>query len=364
MRLHHVGRFLITAAVVAGLGGTAASAGAAEGGSVPRTTVPAAAAPALDAPGTTAAGTWEVSDIGTPPPPVWSLRYVQATVSGDVVATDGDTTILCWNGAAWTTIPRPDIPDASGTPIRSFGGVSCSDFFAFDSQSVPLRWHWNGQAWTSAPTGTKYAVNDFQVFAANDMVAIDHISKTAQRYNGTAWQSLPMPASLSNLHAIGGTSSTDLWLFGTAKTTYDFAAYHWNGTTWTTSATPASFADGGARNVVTVASNDMYVFDFNNNGGYLHWNGTAWQHLAIDTSSAYINGAAYLDGTVWISNGSSTYRLDNGTWTRVNLPAQVYGRNGATVLELAVDPRSGTLFGGGSAGGEQNPQGILLQLQS
>lgn len=361
MRLHHVGHFLITATVVAGLSGTAVAAPG--DGSGPQPSVPAATSE-LDTPGTAAAGTWEVSDIGTPPPPVQSLEYVQATVSGDVVATDGDTTILCWNGADWTTIPRPDIPETLSTPIRSFGGVSCSDFYVFDSQTMPLRWHWNGQDWSATSTGTKYEVTDFRAFARNDMVAIDDISRTAQRFDGTAWRAMPLPASLSSLHAIGGTSSTDLWLFGTAKTTYDFAAFHWNGTTWTASATPASFADGGARNVVTVSSQDIYVFDYTNKGGYLRWNGSSWQHLAIDAPDAYINGAALLAGKVWIGNESSTYRLDNGTWTRVNLPAVAYGRSGVTVHELAVDPRTGTMFGGGSSGGEQNPQGVLLQLQS
>lgn len=362
LRLNRLGRIAITAAVAAALSGTAVYANALSGG--PKATGPAPA----QGPGnlrTPLAGTWTVADLGTPPPAVYSLRDIERTVSGDVIATDSDKTILCWNGTAWAAVPRPDIPKTLGAPIGAFGGVSCSDFFVFDTQDVPLRWHWDGRAWTSAPTGTKYPVRDFRAFAADDMVAVNNATpRTALRFDGSVWRSFPLPTSLSTLHEIGGTSGKDLWVFGKGPKPYDFVAFHWNGTAWTQTPIPAAFAkSGGARNVVAVSSKEVYVFDFLTTGGYLRWNGTSWQQGTITAPKDYINGAAYSAGTLWAGVGGGVLRLDNGIWTRSELPATVYDRGHVNVLGMAVDPRTGKVFAGGSAGGEQSPQGIVLQLQ-
>ncbi|WP_436776338.1 hypothetical protein [Yinghuangia sp. YIM S09857] len=316
---------------------------------------------AVDAP---LSASWMLADIGTPPPTTYTLGSIERTVSGDVIATDEHQTIMCWNGTAWTTIPRPDIPATQGAPIGAYGGVSCSDFFLFDTQDAPLRWHWNGQAWTSAPTGTKYEVRDFKAFAADDMVAIDAISGQGLRFDGTAWRSFPLPANLTYLHAIGGTSSRDLWLFGDLTTSWDFGAFRWNGTAWTRTPTPASYVKNGAREVVTVSSDEIYVVDYRTTGGYLRWNGTSWQHAAITTGDPYyVNGAAVVGGTLWVGVSYYTLRLDNGVWSRVDLPAGAYDRTYVTTLDMAVDPRTGTLFAGGSVGGERYPQGLVLRFQ-
>lgn len=361
LRVHRLGRIAITAALAAALSGTAVYANA-SGGS-PKATAPSPA----QGPGNVQAplsAAWTVADIGTPPPAALSFRDMKQTVSGDVIATDSDKSIICWNGTAWTPIPRPAIPTTLSSPIAAFGGVSCSDFFLFDTQTVPLRWHWDGRAWSSAPTGTKYPVRKFLAFAANDMVAIDTASKSMLRFDGTAWRSMALPPSLSKLQDIGGTSSKDLWVFGTVPKTYDFAAFRWNGAGWTQTPIPAAFAaDGGARNVVTVSSKEIYVFDFLTKGGYLRWNGTSWQHAAINASADYVNGAAYAAGAVWVSASQYTLRLDNGTWTRTDVPATVYQRAYVDVLGMAADPRTAKVFAGGTAGGEQNPQGFVLQMQ-
>lgn len=358
MRLKNLGRIAITTLVAAALGSTAVHADAVVDHPAPSASRTAAIAPAF-------AGTWTVADIGTPPPAAYSLREIRPTLSGDVIASDSENVFVCWNGTSWAPVPGPGIPQTTGARIGAFGGTSCSDFFVFDTQTVPLRWHWNGQAWSSTPTGTAYAVREFKVFAANDMVAVDTAAKQAQRFDGTAWRALPLPADVYNIHTLGGTSSRDLWLFGKTTPAYDFAAFRWNGTAWTRTVVPAAFAaSGGARNVVTVSANEVYVVDFHTKRGYIRWNGTSWQAAAIPTATdAYVNGAAYTAGTFSVSASGYTMHLANGTWTRADLPATIYGRGLPSLLGLATDPRTGTLFGGGSAGGEGDPQGFVLRMQ-
>jgi len=301
-------------------------------------------------------GNWQVAEVGPAPTERQSnqFEYVEPTLSGDVIfADEGQAGIRCWNGSALVQIPRPNVP--ASEIYSAIGGVSCTNFYLFDMQDIPQRWHWNGTAWSNAAAGSQYPIGIVRAFAANDIWAFDTIQGKGFRFNGTTWQAVTMPTIQPEVMV--GTATNNFWLLGYQSTSSRTkVAYRWNGSTWTSGTLPATYT-GYFHETVAVSANNLYVFGTTTAPGYLRFNGTTWVHEQMPGITKYVHGAAYGAGTVWVGTYYQFYRLTNGQWNEVAFPA-VDNPYGLSIKDLATDPRSDTVFAGGYVGfaeGEQFP---------
>ncbi|MGW7276268.1 hypothetical protein ACWGH5_37925 [Streptomyces sp. NPDC054864] len=333
------------------------------------TTFATEAAEGLDVDDTPQANSWEEVDFGRLPGDTWKFDPVAATVSGDVLATSPGRDIHCWNGAGWTVVPKPGIPQVQDTDyISTLGGVSCENFFIYDQDQTPGRWHWNGSAWNHTLTGDKLPSKNFQAFAEDDMWDFSsHYNTTtrqwvalANRFDGTTWRDVALPSALAKVQAAGGSTGSNMWIMGPSKEWGTELAYRWNGSNWSQYNLPE---DWSSSSIVTVSATEAFAFDHKTADGYLRWDGTRWSRASfgrsLPTGEDYIQGATYSESTLWLSVASHMYRLDNGVWSEDPMPT-VSGYKPDT-YNVVSDPRTGKLVAGGHVGGETAPRPALLE---
>jgi len=257
-----------------------------------------------------------------------------------------DTLAAHWDGTAWTIVPTPAA--ASGGRLASLYDVA--DLSPASAWAVgqgkdarPLAEHWDGTAWSvvpvpvpAVPSGTSFAnavlskisaVSATDIWAVGTTTAIQGTSVVrftlAMHYNGTAWSIVKTvntaePTGLSGVTAI---SATNAWAVGTgfnnvhdtSATVADKAVIeHWNGTAWSTVASPGTALVG----VSAASATDIWAIGIGiDSSGSVpvnvtqteHWNGTAWSTVpspngpAGDTIlrgvSALPSGEAWAAGT-------------------------------------------------------------------
>ncbi|MCT2589262.1 hypothetical protein LHJ74_04825 [Streptomyces sp. N2-109] len=291
------------------------------------------------------AANWQLEDLA--PSGARGYEVVEPTLSGDVVALYEGEVIRCWDGTRWNDLPVPAVPEDAGRLYGGVGGVSCSDLYLFDRQDEPRRWHWDGESWDSAPSGTTYAVDTVRAFAEDDIWAFDSIVNEAAHFDGTDWQKVSLPDVVAD--AVVGTTGDDFWVLGNAKSDYGTqVAYRWNGTAFTKGTLPAAY-EGYVHEAVTVSAGEAYVFGTHTEDGYLYWNGTAWQHRTMAGVDDYVHGTAYAAGTLWVGGYDRFLRLDDGAWSVEEFP-EIDNPDGQKITDLAADPRSDSVFAGGFQG--------------
>ena len=174
-----------------------------------------------------------------------------------------------------------------------------------------------------------------------------------ERWNGTTWRQVPTPHVArfdENLLAVSASSASEAWAVGSTNqagfaTTNPLTA-HWNGTAWTTVATPAT--QGSSKSilsgVVDLGPTNAWAVGRSRTGLALieHWNANAWSVVAnpnppvptgATLASAVLTGIAAISTTdIWavgsyttrVGTVSSTFTLTehyNGTtWTVVASP--------------------------------------------
>jgi hypothetical protein len=143
-----------------------------------------------------------------------------------------------------------------------------------------------------------------------------------------------------NLQGVSAVSATDAWAVGyqcsnaqcsEPDLSYSSLIEHWNGTKWSTVASPNPTVNDQLTGVSAVSATDAWAVGNGSSGPLiLHWNGTTWSKAsAPDASSAYfLNGVNAISATdAWAVGGqagSSTRTLIlhwNGTkWSQVASP--------------------------------------------
>ena len=277
-------------------------------------------------------------------------------------------------------ILRSVSPDPTKVDDSIFTGVSmasASDGWAAGSFSnpkavnQPLAEHWNGQAWritavpplpSGAASGVFSGVDEVgpaNVWAAGDQtLAAGGIRTLIEQFTGTSWAAVPSPNPFTGpgaddeLHAVGGTSASDLWAVGFAfdgGSIADGLFEHFNGTSW--QAAPLLAAPGipDFEAVSAVSSNDVWAVgsDLTAIDSTLaaHWNGNTWQVVttpclngtkivlaenACQQSNNQLTGVtAVATNNVWASGyelENSNFRVpyvlhwDGTTWSLIKIP--------------------------------------------
>jgi hypothetical protein len=198
---------------------------------------------------------WAVGNYGDGPPASKSL-------------------ILHWNGTAWSVVPSPD--PGVRSQLDAVTATSAASAWAVGSSgnqqaASPFIVHWNGTDWTQvdAPhlkgtTGGELlgvaATSATDVWAAGDVSNSKGLQTLTLRWNGTAWRREPSPnpagsGSNNSLTSVTATSAANTWAAGYI---YNGASYqslilHWNGTTWTRSASPNPGAGGDPSSIAASA---------------------------------------------------------------------------------------------------------------
>jgi hypothetical protein len=166
-----------------------------------------------------------------------------------------DTMTLRWNGTKWKTVSSPD-PSSTVNDLDAVNATSSTSALAVGAEeSVTTAYDtlglvWNGTTWSgvasSSPGSTdNYLVGVSATSPTSAWAVGQYCSGTCATYqslienwNGTSWSSVasPNPGSAFNtLIGVSAVSSTDAWAVGQYETSsgvLDTLIAHWDGSTW------------------------------------------------------------------------------------------------------------------------------------
>jgi hypothetical protein len=214
-----------------------------------------------------------------------------------------------WNGVKWSVVNGAVLSPGWG---GNLGGISCTSTFclAVGSQSNGTSTHtlverWNGSTWkrinspylfgASSPQLTNVLCRSASLcFAVGEYRVATRIRPLIERWNGTSWSTVASPSPAvgdTHLRSVACPSATsciavgytfvDGFPIGTAATWVE----HWNGTSWSTVASPNK---GGIVSALfgvrcTSPTACIAVGEYMPIGTYTYpaplverWNGTAW----------------------------------------------------------------------------------------
>ena len=266
-----------------------------------------------------------------------SLYATTAISSSDVWAVGsyydgaGDTALAQhWDGTAWRTVPVP--PAGSAAYLTDVAGLSPSDVWAVGSWSdgagtaQTLAMHWDGTAWRLVATphsagiahylASVTAVAHDDVWAVGYEVTTDAIYQTlAMHWNGSAWSVAPTPdpgAQDNLLEGVAAHTTDDVWTVGffeAAPDRTETLIAHWDGVSWSRTTTPNPGAVSNSLNAVHArARDDVWAVGTWHDGHdnvslTMRWDGAQWLVVPspnIAESGNVLNDVqAVSDGDAW-----------------------------------------------------------------
>ena len=237
---------------------------------------------------------------------------------------------------------------------------------------------WNGTSWSTvaSPNATQYynelhdvdtssATNAWAVGYANGSSGVNGMPRNtlALRWNGTSWSTVATPQPGSNfrqLYGVKAVSASDAWSVGWY---YDSSLHgealilHWNGTAWAQVAAPDPGTSGNTlESVAGTASNDLWAVGYYSNSGEkgvlahplaLHYNGVGWAETPMPESGTgtFLHSVTALSASdVWAVGSKNGYAAP-----------VAYHWNGSAWSEVATAPTGGSgnniLYGVAGAAG-------------
>jgi hypothetical protein len=169
---------------------------------------------------------------------------------------------------------------------------------------VPLAQHWNGRRWVLVHTPSLGAgfggLNAVDAVSSNDVWAVGgHGGDTlVEHWDGAAWSVVASPNGArdeSELYGVSALAADDVWAVGesSSRTGGDTLIEHWDGAAWSVVASPngpkpftafSAVAAGSASDVWAVgAGSDLLGVTFRTFTA--HWNGTSWTSVASPNPS-------------------------------------------------------------------------------
>nr|BFE31231.1 hypothetical protein GCM10010200_034820 [Actinomadura rugatobispora] len=149
---------------------------------------------------------------------------------------------------------------------------------------------------------------------------------TAERWNGTSWKKVPLPAGLERpISAANASGPRNVWAFGGSDFAGEAFALRWNGRTWSVS---KRWPSGELiTDAVVLSRRDVWVFGGSRVGpgvGTWRFDGRTWTQ--VETPPGTLAGAdAVAADDIWaVGTAPTGYDMvahwDGRTWSKVDLP--------------------------------------------
>jgi hypothetical protein len=224
---------------------------------------------------------------------------------------------------------------------------------------------WNGTSWSTvtSPNATDYynelrdvdassATNAWAVGYANGSAGINGGPRNAlaMRWNGTSWSTVATPQpgnSFRQLYGVKAVSATDAWSVGWYYDTSlrgEALILHWNGSAWTQVTAPDPGTSGNTlESVAGTAANDIWAVGYYSNSGEkgvlahplaVHYNGTSWVETELPASGTgtFLHSVTALSATdVWAVGSKNGYAAP-----------VAYHWNGSAWSEVPTAPTGGS----------------------
>jgi hypothetical protein len=265
-----------------------------------------------------------------------------------------------WDGTNWTIVT---MPTPSGASYPGLGGVSCTSsthcfavgsYFAAGGITKMLIERWDGTAWSivtspAAPNGQSASLGAVSCQSATNCTAVG--SGTSLRvmllkWNGSVWAVTNGLSDTSKLlRAVSCPAATSCVAVGSNGS--GAFARHWNGSTWTTVATPTPSGahDAGLTDVSCTSPTQCTAIGSSSTNTTIdplieRWNGTAWSIQTSPTAPA--GSSVSLEA---VSCASSTSCVAVGSRASSQIRATLVEQwNGATWTVVPSPNRVGTSF--------------------
>lgn len=142
-------------------------------------------------------------------------------------------------------------------------------------------------------------------------------------WTGRAWTRVTVPADLNayadSAVAIGASSASDFWVFGTYRTT---EALRWTGGKWVLQAIPSWVLRRAAGTVTATAAvfgpRDVWVFSLGVGGYAARYDGQTWTKVGLPEVPAGVSVAG--SGGMWALGADDAMHWNGGSWDAVRLP--------------------------------------------
>jgi cysteine-rich repeat protein len=245
---------------------------------------------------------------------------------------------------------------ARSNALESFDGLTWTSLIpayayaqsfwvANDGEVFTDHLQYDGTTWWTSPClggNAMWGSSPTDLFAVGNSGAITHC-------DGTTATSM-VSSTTDTLVSVSGTSATDVWAAGGAASG---RILHYDGTAWSTSATPAAFIDSvSAAPGIALASGD--------NGTILSWDGTTWQPMSSGTTTSLYQVWADNPTDAWALNPFLLIHWNGASWSPIANPgtfpmSRIWGRaaNDVYLLENPLvyhwDGTSWTLIGSDGA---------------
>jgi hypothetical protein len=314
-----------------------------------------AGAVALALPGSAAAVTWQLTPAQAQVVPDSATDAWGQPVSGGRYCHCSDVWHL--SGTTWTTVAMP-----TGQAWAAVGADSPTDVWAVGNGMT----HYNGSSWTTytladAGITESMVLSSVAILSPTDVWAAgpNHTDPTGLplvHWDGTQWSRVtpPAPAGATwvSVNALSA-SAGDLWALASASVNCsnstcetEYFAARWDGTGWSlTPALPAGFTAG--TNISADSPTDVWVVG-GGAGDAAHYNGSTWSTFAMPATSGQTDlglheiaargGQAWAVGSTHESSNNSThaavYHWDGLTWSSVGFPVTSDNSNTSTVTYL------------------------------
>lgn len=249
------------------------------------------------------------------------------------------TWVLRWDGVSWKAVPSPT-PGISST-FLGVSGTSQSDVWAVGTKTsvanVPLLAHWNGSRWTDfkppfapGPDNTYDGLSAVSVRTSSDAWAVGTVTVNHRprdlilHWNGATWSQSASPAigTESFLYGVQAVARDDAWAVGaTGPGTCcpeheQTLVLHWNGTTWSRVPSPNGAAPNNYLKQVSgtsssrlwaVGSSDAGLSDETPQSGLLlRWNGLKWKVVSNLGNAHYVDVTATSRRNAWVVGDVTT----------------------------------------------------------
>jgi hypothetical protein len=220
-----------------------------------------------------------------------------------------------WNGTAWSVIPSPNRGKTADNVLYGVSCVSSSSCTAVGYAGIQtLIEHWNGTSWSlvSSPNRKKNTNALFGVScpSASSCEAsgvyysarVGAFRTLVERWNGTSWSTTSSPNQgkstnyLNGISCVSANSCVAVGDYRKSKGVYDTLVESWNGSSWSTVASPNQVTGFnelfGVSCVAT--STCTAVGTYRASGGVDRtliedWNGTAWSVVSSPNSGSKAN---------------------------------------------------------------------------